>query len=139
MGIFTSSSFLLFLGGSFNDTDGDGLFHVSDSESSQRRIINEGLNTHGLGGFKDDQSRVTVLDELGLFFSGLTSSSVNLGLDFSEFAGNVSSVAIEDGGVSVFNLSGVVHDDDLSEERFGFFGGIVLDITTDISSLDVLD
>ena len=138
-GLFTSSSFLVLLGGAFNDSDGDGLFHVSDGESSQGRILSEGLNTHGLGGFKDDQSRVTVLDELGLFFSGLTGSSVNLGLDFSEFAGNVSSVAIEDGGVSVFNLSGVVHDDDLGEERFGFSGGIVLDITADVSSLDVLD
>jgi hypothetical protein len=33
----------------------------------------------------------------------------------------------------------VVHDDDLGEEGLNFFGGIVLGISTNISSLDILD
>ena len=60
-------------------------------------------------------------------------------MDLSELAGNVGGVAIEDGGVAVFDLSGMVHDDDLGDERFDFFGRIVLGVTTNISSLDVLD
>lgn len=32
-----------FLGGSLDDTDSDGLFHVSDGESSKRRIVSEGF------------------------------------------------------------------------------------------------
>jgi hypothetical protein len=133
------SSFLILLGGGLDDSDSDGLFHVSDGESSEGWVLGEGLNAHGLGGLKDDEGRVSVLDELGLFFSGLSCSSVDLGLDLVELAGDVGSVAIEDGGISVFNLTGVVHDDDLGEEGLDFSGGIVLGVTADISSLDVLD
>ena len=113
-----SSSFLggLLSGGGLDDTDGDGLLHVSHGESSEGRILSESLAAHGLGGLEDDEGRVSVLDELGLLLSSLTGSAVDLGLDFVELAGNVSSVAIEDGGVSVFDLSGVVHNDDLGEE-----------------------
>ena len=56
-----------------------------------------------------------------------------------ELAGNVGSVAIQDWGVSVLDLSGVVHDDDLGEEVLDFSGGVRLDVTADIASLDVLD
>ena len=133
------SSFLFLFGGALDDSDGDSLFHVSDGESSEGRVLSEGLNAHGLGGLEDDEGRVSVLDELGLFFSGLSSSSVDLGSDLLELAGDVGSVAIEDGGITVFDLSGVVHDDDLSEEGLDFSGGIVLGVTTDVSSLDVLD
>lgn len=48
-------------------------------------------------------------------------------------------MAVEDGGVAVFNLSGVVHDDDLGNEALDFFGRIVLAVAADVSSLDVLD
>ena len=51
----------------------------------------------------------------------------------------MSSVAIQNGAVTVFNLSWVVHDDDLSQEIFDFHWGIVLGVSTDVSSLDVLD
>ena len=56
-----------------------------------------------------------------------------------ELAGDVGSVAIENGGVSVFDLSGVVHDDDLGEEGLDFSGGVTLGVTADVASLDVLD
>jgi len=136
-----SSSFLggLLSGGGLDDTDGDGLLHVSHGESSEGRILSESLAAHGLGGLEDDEGRVSVLDELGLLLSSLTGSAVDLGLDFVELAGNVSSVAIEDGGVSVFDLSGVVHDDDLGEEGLDFSGGVIILVTADIASLDVLD
>ena len=67
------SSFLGSLGsvllvGNLDDTDGNGLFHISDGESSQRRIFGEGLNAHGFAGLEKNQSRVTRLDELGFFF-----------------------------------------------------------------------
>lgn len=126
-------------GGTLDDTDGDGLLHVSDGESSKRSVVSEGLDAHGLGGFKDNQSGISSLDGLRFFFSGFSSSSVDLGLDLSELAGNVGSVAVEDGSVSVFDLTGVVHDNDLSQEGLNFFGGIVLGVTADVSSLDVLD
>jgi hypothetical protein len=102
------------------------LFHISDGESSERRIFRESFTAHWLGGFHDNQSRVTILDEFWFFFSGFTSSSVDLGFDFLEFAGNVSGVAIQNWAVTVLDLTGVVHDDDLSEEGINFLWGIVL-------------
>jgi hypothetical protein len=81
---FLGSNLLL---SSLDDTDGNGLFHVSDGESSERRILSESLTAHWLGGFHGNDGGVTVLNEFGLFFSGLTSSSVNLGLDFILISG----------------------------------------------------
>lgn len=49
------------------------------------------------------------------------------------------SVAIEDGRVTSSDLSGVVKDDDLSVERSGLLGGVVLGVRADVSSSDVLD
>merc|ERR1711881_339161 len=37
---------LFFLGGFLDDTDGDGLLHVSDGESSERGEFVESLNNH---------------------------------------------------------------------------------------------
>jgi len=51
----------------------------------------------------------------------------------------MSSVAIEDRGISISDLSRVIKDDDLGEEIFGFSGWVILFIRADISSLDILD
>ena len=48
-------------------------------------------------------------------------------------------VAIQDWGVSVLDLSGMVHDDDLGKEGLNLSWGVVLGVSSDISSLDVLD
>lgn len=55
-----------------------------------------------------------------------------------ELAGNVSGVAIKDGGISVLDLSWVVHDDNLSKESINFSWGIVLGISSNVSSSDIL-
>jgi hypothetical protein len=90
------SSFLLtnFLDGAFNNSDSDGLFHISNGKSSQWWILLESFNAHWLSWFKDDQSRISVFDEFGLFLHNFTCSSINFSLNFLEFAGNMSSVAI---------------------------------------------
>jgi len=99
----------------------------------------EDFNAHGLGGDEGNQSSITILDELGVFFLRLTSSSVNLIVDSFELASNMSSVAIQDGGVTVLDLTGVVHNDNLGVERRDFFGGVVLGIGSDITSSDILN
>lgn len=50
-----------------------------------------------------------------------------------------SDVPIEDGCVTSSDLSGVVEDDDLGVERGGLLGGVVLGVTADVSTSDVLD
>merc|ERR1719328_736458 len=65
--------------------------------------------------------------------------AVNLLLDLSKLASNVSGVAIKDGAVAVGDLSGVVEDNDLGGEVRHTGGGLVLGVRGDVSSLDVLD
>jgi len=105
------------LGGSgLNDTDSDGLSHVSDSKTSKRGEVRESFDTHGLAGDEPDDSSISGLDELGIVLSGLTSTPVNLLLDLSELASNVSGVTIQDWRVSVGDLSRVVQNNNLSSE-----------------------
>jgi len=59
-------------------------------------------------------------------------------MDFSELTSNVGSVTIENWCITGLDLTGVVQDDNLSKERWGFLGGIILGITTNVSSTDIL-
>ena len=120
-------------------TDSDGLPHVTDSETSQRREVREGLHAHGLRGDELHNSGVTGLDGFGVGLGSLTSTPVNLLLDLVELASDVSGVAIQDGAVAVADLARVVQDDDLSGEVLGSAGGVVLGVGGDVATLDVLD
>ena len=90
-----SGNFLLFH--LLDDTDSDGLPHVTDSETSQRREVGEGLNAHGLRGDELHNGGITGLDGFGVGLGGLTGTPVNLLLDLLELASDVSSVAIQYG------------------------------------------
>lgn len=122
-----------------DDTDGNGLPHVTDGETTKRREVSERLNTQWLGRLQVDDTGISCLDELGVFFQDLTRTTVHLLLDVSEFARNMGGVTIEHGRVSVGNLSRVVHHNDLSLERRHTRGGIVLGIRGDVSTTEILD
>merc|ERR1711910_203418 len=76
-------------GGGLDDTDGDGLPHVPDSEPSKGRELGEGLDAHGLAWDQLDDGGITRLDELGSVLGGLSGSPGNLLQDLGELAGNV--------------------------------------------------
>ena len=59
-------------GGGFDDTDGNGLSHVTDSKTSQGGELAEGLHAHGLGGDELNNGGIAGLDELGVSLGGLT-------------------------------------------------------------------
>lgn len=122
-----------------DDADGNSLPHVTDSEATERRIFIVGLNTHGLRGNKLDNASITRLDELGGIFEGFTCSAIDLLDELSELAGNVGGMAIEDGGVTSTDLTGVVEDDDLSVEGSSLLGGVVLGVRADVATADILD
>lgn len=130
---------LLVLLDSPDDTDGNSLPHVTDSEASQRGVGLEVLNAHGLLGNHGDNTGISLLDELGVLLNDLTSTPVELGSDLVELAGNVGSVAIEDRGIAVTDLSRVVHDDHLSGEVDSTLGGIVLGVRGNVATTDLLD
>lgn len=121
------------------NTNGDSLSHVTDGEAAERRVVGESLNTHGLGGNHLDDGGVTRLDELGGSLNGLAGSAVNLLNKLGELASNVGSVAVEDGCVTSTDLTGVVQDDDLGVERVATLGGVVLGVTGNVATTDLLD
>jgi hypothetical protein len=129
----------LLLLNSLNDTDSNSLAHIADSETTKRGVVSESLNTHGLGGNHLDDGSVTGLDELGGRFNRLSGTAVNLLKELSELASNVSSVAVQDGSVTGTDLTRVVQDDDLGVERSGTHGGVVLGVTGNVATTDVLD
>ncbi len=73
-----------------------------------------------------DHGSITRLDEFGVLLGGLTGTTITLLLDFGEFVGNVGGVTVQNGGVTVTDLAGVVIHDDLSVEVGGTLGWIVL-------------
>lgn len=122
-----------------DDTDGHGLTHVTDGETTERRILLEGLDAHGLGGNHLDDGSITRLDELGGSLHRLASSAIDLLDELGELASNVGSVAIQDRSVTSTDLAGVVKDDDLGVEGLGALGGVVLGVTSDVTTTDLLD
>jgi len=130
---------LLGLDDRLDDTDSDGLAHVTDSEATKRGVLSESLNAHGLRGNHLDDSSVTRLDELGAALSRLSSSAINLLEELSELASNVGSVAIENRSVTSTDLTGVVKDDDLGVEGLGTLRGVVLGVTGDVATTNLLD
>jgi len=99
---------LVGLGNGLDDTNSDGLPHVSDSESTKRWVVSESLDTHWLGGNHLDDGSITRLDELGGSLDRLASSSIDLLEELGELAGNVGSVAIQDWSITSTNLTGVI-------------------------------
>ena len=73
-----SSTGHLLGGGGLDDTDGDGLPHVTDGETSKRREVGESFHAHGLRGDQFDDGGIAGLDGLGIGFDGLTGTTVNL-------------------------------------------------------------
>jgi len=134
----TSSSRVLEVDG-LDDTDGDGLTHVTDSEATKRREVREGLDAKGLGWYQSDHGSITRLDELGVLLGRFAGTTIAFLLDLGELAGNVSRVAIEHGGVTVTDLARVVQHDDLSEEVGSSLGWVVLGITSNEATTQLLD
>jgi hypothetical protein len=108
-------------------------------ETSERRIVGEGLNTHGLGWNHLDDGSITRLDELGGVLNGLSGTTINLLQDLRELAGNVGSVAIQDWSITSTDLTRVVKNDDLGVEGLSSLGRIVLGVTSDVTTTDFLD
>ena len=121
-----------------DDTDGNGLPHISDGKTAKRRVLVVGLNTHGLAGDELDNARITRLDELGRLLNNLSASPVDLLNQFGKLAGNVDGVRIQDGGVTRADLTRVVENNDLGIEGSGLLGRVVLGVRGDVATADIL-
>ena len=122
-----------------DDTDGDGLPHVTDGETTEWWVGVVLLNTHGLRGDELGNAGVAGLDELGVRLDRLTGTTVDLLDELGELARNVRGVAVENGGVASTDLTGVVKDDNLGVEGRSLLGGVVLGVGGDVTTADILD
>ena len=122
-----------------DDTNSNGLTHVTDSETTKRWVVSESLDTHWLGWNHLYDGSVTRLDELGRVLNGLSGTTIDLLEDFRELASNVGSVAIQYWSIAIANLTRMVENDDLSVERFSALWWVVLGVTANISTTDFLD
>jgi hypothetical protein len=121
-----------------DDSNSNCLPHVTNSETTKRRVLREGLHHHGLGGNHLNHTSITVLEELGLLLKLLTRSPVDLGNELSKLDGYVGGVAVQHWGVAVANLSRVVHDDDLGGEAGSLLGRVILGVGGHIPTLQIL-
>jgi len=128
---------LLLLNGFLDDTDSNGLLHISNGESTKWWELVESLNNHWLGWGHSDDSGITSNDVFWVLLSGLTSSLIHLLLELSEFTSDVTGVAIKDWSVTGHDLTWMVHDDNLSLEVLGIHSWGVLGIRGNVTSLDI--
>merc|ERR1711975_129565 len=117
-----STGTIAFLDG-FDNTDGNGLSHISDSESSQWSVGREWFDAHWFGWDHFDNSGVTRLDLGWVVFDFLTGSSIDFFDHFVESTSDMGGVAIQDLGV----------------EGFGFSGWVVFAVRAHITSSNIFD
>lgn len=127
------------LDNTLDDSDGNGLPHVTDGKTSKGWVVGESLHAHGLGRNHLDNGGIPRFDELGSVFDGFTGTTIDLLEELGEFAGNVGSVAIEHRSVTSTDLTGVVENDDLGVERVAALGGVILGVTSNVASPNLLD
>lgn len=112
---------------------------LPNSEATKWWVIGEGLDAHRLGRNHLDDGSVARLDELRVGFDGLASAAIDLLKELRELASDVGSVAVEHWGVSGTDLTWVVEDDDLGVEGIAALRWVVLGVTGDVATTDLLD
>ena len=137
--VLTLATRLLSLVDGLDDTDSDGLTHVTDGEATKRRVLVVGLNTHWLARDELDNACIAGLDKLGRLLHDLAGTTIDLLDKLGELASNVGSVAIEHWCIASTDLTRVVQDDDLSVERRSLLGRVVLGVGGDVATTNVLD
>jgi len=143
----------------FDDTDSDGLPHVTDGETTKWRVLVVRFNTakkpamstskivktisrgipHRLGGDEFGDASITGFDEFGIILDRLSTPTIDFLDELGKLAGNVGGVAIKDGSVAGTNLTRMVEYNDLSIEGSGLFSGVIFGVRAHISTTNILN
>ena len=116
----------------------EGVF-LPNGKATKRWVVSKGLNAHWLRGNHLHNGGITGLDEFRCLLDGFTGTTVNLLQELGEFAGNVSSVAIEHWSVTSTNLARVIEDNDLGVEGISALGWVGLRVTGNVATTNFLD
>lgn len=98
------------------DAHSDSLTHVANSETSQRREFLESFDAHRFSRLQHHDRSVSAFDAFRILFGSLAGTTVAFLFNLGEFAGDMSSVAVEHRRVTVADLPGMIQDDYLSGE-----------------------
>jgi len=123
----------------FDDTNSHCLPHVTHSKTTKGRVLGERLHNHRLLWNQFYNGGISRLDKFGGILKLLARTTVDLFDELLELAGNVSCVAIQHRGIACIDLARVVQDDDLSIEATSSLGWVVLAVTSNVSTTDLLD
>lgn len=130
------SCFLLYL---LDNSNSNCFSHVSDSESTQWRIISKCFTTNRFTGFQDNHSRVIGLNNRWVLFKNSSGSSVYSSFNRVKSTSSVTSVAINNWTVSLVNTIWMIDDNNLSSKSFSLFRWIIICISDNISSFNVFN
>jgi len=100
-----------------DDTDGNRLPHVTHGKATEWSVLGEGLHAHRLLGDHLHNGGISRLDVRGVVFQLLTGTTIDLLEQVAELAGDVGRVAIDDWGVASIDLTRMVQDDDLENQK----------------------
>ncbi|KAL0597752.1 hypothetical protein AAY473_033104 [Plecturocebus cupreus] len=123
LGDLASSSSLLVH--CFDDTHGNCLSHITNSKATERNHINDGS--------------ITRLQEFRAIFQLFTRTAINLFLQLSKLACNMSCMAIQYRGIASTDLAWMVQDNHLSSKASCFHWWVVLAVTSNVATTNILD
>ncbi|XP_037662209.1 LOW QUALITY PROTEIN: uncharacterized protein LOC119511752 [Choloepus didactylus] len=113
------------------------LSHILNTKTTQRRIIREALNTHGLARNHINDGSITRFQKFGAIFQLLTRMMINLLLQLSKLASNVSCVTIQHRCIASTDLAWMVQDNHLSSETSCFHWWIIFAVTSHIAMMNI--
>lgn len=106
-GLASSSTLLVHC---FDDTHSNCLSYVTNSKTTQRRIVRDALSTHGLARNHSNNGSMTRFQEFQAIFQLSSRMTLNLLLQLDKLAVTVSYVRVQDGDISSTDLAWVVQD-----------------------------
>mmetsp|Transcript_2520 Transcript_2520/g.9506 ORF Transcript_2520/g.9506 Transcript_2520/m.9506 type:complete len:484 (+) Transcript_2520:83-1534(+) len=121
-----------------DNSNSNGLSHITNSESSEWSVLLEGLTNHWFGWYELSQASISLLDNLWILLQNFSGTFVHLLQQFVESASDVRGVAIQYWGVSLLDLTWVIEDDDLSSESCSSLCWVLGGVGYNISSLYLL-
>uniref|UniRef100_A0A8B9XBD1 Uncharacterized protein n=1 Tax=Bos mutus grunniens TaxID=30521 RepID=A0A8B9XBD1_BOSMU len=112
--------------------------HVKHSKTALERIVREGLDTHGLSRNHINNGSNTRFQEFRATFQ-LFPRTINLLLQLSKLASNVSWVTIQHRCMSSTDLAWMVQNNHLSCEASCFHWWVLFAVTSHIATTNIFD
>ncbi|MBZ3880072.1 hypothetical protein SUZIE_156090 [Sciurus carolinensis] len=112
---------------------------ILNCETTQERLVQEALNTHGLSWNHIKDGSITRFQEFRTIFQLLTRTAINLFFQFSKLASNVSYVKIQYRGLASTDLAWMVQDNHLSSKTNCFHWWAIFAVTSNSAMMNIFE